>query len=245
MALLEIENVSKSFGYVKALDNVSFQIEKGEVVGLLGDNGAGKSTLIKIIAGYIRPDSGRIKFEGTPVHWKSAAESRQAGVGVVYQDLALVNVLPIWRNFFLGKEVNKGWRILKFLDISNMKATSKDALANLGIDIPPVETPVAFLSGGQRQMVAVGRGVYFGAKLLLLDEPTAAVSVKETEAILNYISQLSKSGISVVFVTHNVYHVFRVASRFIVLDHGRLKATFRKDDKLTPEDIINSIASPL
>jgi simple sugar transport system ATP-binding protein len=245
MALLEIEDVSKSFGYVKALDNVSFQIEKGEVVGLLGDNGAGKSTLIKIIAGYIQPDRGRIKFEGTPVLWKSAAESRQAGVGVVYQDFALVNVLPIWRNFFLGKEISKGWGILKFLDISKMKVTSKTSLINLGIDIPSVETPVAFLSGGQRQMVAVGRGVYFGAKLLLLDEPTASVSVKETEAILDYVSQLSKRGISIVFVTHNVYHVFRVASRFIVLDHGQLKATFRKDGKVSPEDIINSICSPL
>lgn len=244
MSLLEVHGIKKRFGAVEALKGVDFHVETGEVVGLLGDNGAGKSTLIKIIAGYYHQDEGQIFFDGKEVHFTTPRDSHAAGIEVVYQDLALVGLMPVWRNFFLGREVCRKIGPFRFLHKKKMKRISREGLRGLGIEIPSVDQAVAFLSGGQRQTVAVGRGVHFGAKLLILDEPTAAVSVRETEAILNLIEEVSKKGISVILVAHNIYHVYRVASRFVVLDHGEKVADVTKD-KVTPEDLIQIIAPPL
>lgn len=238
MALLEMKGIEKSFGAVKALKGVDFKIEEGEVVGLLGDNGAGKSTLVKIIAGYHHQDKGNIYWQGKELHCRTPAESRKVGIEVVYQDLALVNVLPVWRNFFLGREKTKKG-IFKFLDKKKMTAISWEALKGLGIEIPNVNAAVAFLSGGQRQTIAVGRGVYFGARLLVLDEPTAAVSLREVEAILKMIEEVSKKGISVIFIAHNIYHVHRVADRFVILEQGKKIADIKKSDGYSAEDVIN------
>ncbi|AKI97416.1 ATP-binding cassette domain-containing protein [Kosmotoga pacifica] len=244
MSLLEARGIKKSFGAVEALKGVDFRVEEGEVVGLLGDNGAGKSTLIKIIAGYYHHDEGQIFFDGKEVKFNTPRDSHEAGIEVVYQDLALVGLMPVWRNFFLGREICKKVGPIKVLDKSKMRKVSRQGLRGLGIEIPSVDQAVAFLSGGQRQTVAVGRGVHFGAKLLILDEPTAAVSVRETEAILSLIEEVSKRGISVVLVAHNIYHVYRVASRFVVLDHGEKVADVSRDE-VTAEDLIRIIAPPL
>ena len=245
MRLLEMKGIKKRFGAVKALKGVDFHVNEGEVVGLLGDNGAGKSTLVKIIAGYYHEDEGEIRFNNKPVHFKTPMESHQAGIEVVYQDLALVPLMSVWRNFFLGRELSQKIGFFNFQDKKKMRRISREALKGLGIDIPSVEQSVAFLSGGQRQTVAVGRGVYFGAKLLILDEPTAAVSLRETEAILNLIENVSKRGIAVVFIAHNIYHVYRVASRFVVLDHGKKIADVKKEEGYSAEDIMHIIAPPI
>ncbi len=245
MSLLEMKGIKKRFGAVEALKGVDFHVNEGEVVGLLGDNGAGKSTLVKIIAGYYHEDEGEIRFNSKPVHFKTPMESHQAGIEVVYQDLALVPLMSVWRNFFLGREVSRRVGTFNLLAKRKMRKISREALKGLGIDIPSVEQSVAFLSGGQRQTVAVGRGVYFGAKLLILDEPTAAVSLRETEAILNLIENVSQKGIAVIFIAHNIYHVYRVASRFAVLDHGKKIADVAKKDGYSAEDIMQIIAPPI
>ncbi|MCW1300588.1 MAG: ATP-binding cassette domain-containing protein [Candidatus Parvarchaeota archaeon] len=239
MSLLEMKGIKKNFGAVQALKGVDFQIEEGQVIGLLGDNGAGKSTLIKIIAGYYHQDDGVIKWEGKEIFCRTPAESRQMGIEVVYQDLALVNLLSVWRNFFLGREIETKKGIFKFLDKKKMIDISRKALQGLGIEIPNVNSAVAFLSGGQRQTIAVGRGVYFGAKLLVLDEPTAAVSLREVEAILQLIEEVSKRGIAVIFVAHNIYHVHRVAERFVILEQGIKVADVKKSDGYSAEDIMD------
>ncbi len=239
MCLLEMKGIEKSFGKVQALKGVDFKIDEGEVVGLLGDNGAGKSTLVKIIAGYYHEDKGTIMWQGKQVHFRTPAESRRNGIEVVYQDLALVNLLPVWRNFFLGREIQTKKGIFNFLDKKKMMDISKDALKGLGIEIPNVKSAVAFLSGGQRQTIAVGRGVYFGAKLLVLDEPTAAVSLREVEAILNLVEMVSKKGIAVIFIAHNIYHVHRVADRFVILERGAKIADISKRDGYKAEDVMD------
>ncbi len=245
MSLLEMKGIKKRFGAVEALKGVNFHVDEGEVVGLLGDNGAGKSTLVKIIAGYYHADEGEIRFNGKQINFKTPMDSHRAGIEVVYQDLALVPLMSVWRNFFLGREISRKVGIFKFLAKKKMREISREALKGLGIDIPSVEQSVAFLSGGQRQTVAVGRGVYFGAKLLILDEPTAAVSLRETEAILNLIERVSKSGIAVIFIAHNIYHVYRVSERFVVLDHGTKIADVKKSEGYTAEDIMQIIAPPI
>jgi len=241
--LLEVRNITKNFGAVRALDKVSLEVGEGEVVALLGDNGAGKSTLVKIIGGYHSPDSGEIIWKGEKVKFKSVKEAHDAGCEVVYQHLALVPLMSVWRNFFLGREIRKSIGPFEILDKQKMRIITKESLLDLGIKVPSIERPVSFLSGGQRQAIAVGRGVHFGARLLILDEPTAAVSVKETEAILQLIEDVSKRGIGVIFVSHNIYHAYRVANHFIILSLGKKMADIRKDDNVSAEDIIKIIAT--
>ena len=240
--LVEMKGIVKNFGKVQALKGVDFCVGEREVVGLLGDNGAGKSTLIKILVGYYQPDEGEIYFEGKKVNFKSPWDSRRLGIETVYQDLALVNLMPLWRNFFLGRELKKRVLGIEMLDVSRMKKLSLEYLKTVGINLRSANETVAFLSGGERQAVAIARALYFGAKLLILDEPTAALSVGETRRVLELISETKKKGISVIFITHNIYHVYEVADRLVILEKGEKIGDYRKEE-VTPEMVMDIIAS--
>ncbi len=240
--LVEMKKIVKNFGKVQALKGVDFHVKKGEVVGLLGDNGAGKSTLIKILVGYHQPDEGEIYFEGKKVKFRSPWDSRSMGIETVYQDLALVNLMPIWRNFFLGRELKKRIMGINFLDVLNMKKISIEYLKTIGIKLRSPNETVAFLSGGERQAVAIARALYFGAKLLILDEPTAALSVGETRKVLELIKETKRRGISVIFITHNIYHVYEVADRLVLLEKGKKIGDFQKQE-VTPEKVMEIIAA--
>ncbi len=240
--LVEMKGIVKNFGKVQALKGVDFSVGREEVVGLLGDNGAGKSTLIKILVGYYQPDEGEIYFEGKRVVFKSPWDSRRLGIETVYQDLALVNLMPVWRNFFLGRELKKKVAGIELLDVRKMKKLSMDYLKTVGIELRSPNETVAFLSGGERQAVAIARALYFGAKLLILDEPTAALSVGETRRVLELILETKRRGTSVVFITHNIYHVYEVADRLVILEKGEKIGDYRKDE-VTPEEVMDIIAS--
>ncbi len=241
-ALLYAKDIYKSFGPVAALKGVTMAVGRGEVVGLLGDNGAGKSTLAKILVGLYRPDKGEIYFEGRRVSFKSPRDARMHGIEIVYQDLALVEDLPIYRNLFLGREPR---RTLGMLDIEAMKRETERLLSEIGINVRRPDDVVRRLSGGERQAIAIARAVKFGAKLVILDEPTAALSVKETEFVLDYIGKLKGKGISVIFITHNIFHVYTVADRFVILEHGSKIADLEKACIGGPEVIIDIIAQRL
>jgi len=240
--LVEMRGIKKSFGRVQALKGVDFHVKRQEIVGLLGDNGAGKSTLIKILVGYHQPDEGEIYFEGKKVFFKSPWDSRKVGIETVYQDLALVNLMPIWRNFFLGREIIRKIGPVKVLDVRKMKKIAREVLKDVGIFIRSPDETVAFLSGGERQAVAIARAIHFGAKLLILDEPTAALSVGETRKVLEHILEAKKQGISVIFITHNIYHVYEVADRLVLLEKGEKIGDYDKKD-VTPEKVMDIIAA--
>jgi len=240
--LVEMRGIKKSFGRVQALKGVDFHVRKQEIVGLLGDNGAGKSTLIKILVGYHQPDEGEIYFEGKRVLFKSPWDSRKVGIETVYQDLALVNLMPIWRNFFLGREIIRRIGPVKILDVGKMKKIAREVLRDIGIFIRSADETVAFLSGGERQAVAIARAIHFGAKLLILDEPTASLSVGETRKVLEHILEAKKRGISVIFITHNIYHVYEVADRLVLLEKGEKIGDYDKKD-VTPEKVMDIIAA--
>ena len=242
--LVRMVNISKSFGHVQALQGVNFTVGHQEVVGLLGDNGAGKSTLIKILTGLYPPDEGEIYFEGHKVRFTSPHDARALGIETVYQDLALVPLMSIARNFFLGREPVKRIGPFRFLDQKTMNEVAHRMLAEIGIRIRSPHEEVATLSGGERQSIAIGRAIHFGVKLLILDEPTSALSVKETRKVLNYILEARDRGLSVIFITHNVYHVHPVADRFTILSHGRNLGDFRKGE-VTPEEISELIVGAL
>jgi len=215
--LVRMVNIHKWFGKVYALKGVDFTVNKAEVVGLVGDNGAGKSTLIKILSGVYKPDRGEIYFEGRRVSFASPADARRLGIETVYQDQALAPDLSILRNIFMGRELTTSFG---FLDLRKMMIESRKALETLGLRVrSPTET-VGILSGGERQGVAIARALYFKAKLVILDEPTAALSIKETQKVLDFVKRLKEEGISVIFITHNLYHVYEVADRFVVLFRG-------------------------
>lgn len=240
--LVRMVNISKSFGTVQALKNVDFEVDYQEVMGLVGDNGAGKSTLIKILTGVFPPDTGEIYFEGKKVEIRSPREARALGIETVYQDLALIPLMSISRNFFLGREPVVKFGPFKFLDKRKMDWTVREVLSEIGIRVRSPDEPVAVLSGGERQSVAIGRALHFGAKLLILDEPTSALSVRETHKVLDFILEAKDRGLSIIFITHNIYHVYSVADRFTILEHGRKVATFRKDE-VSAEEIIEIVRS--
>lgn len=240
--LVQMKGIKKSFGRVQALKGVDFEVGRNEIVGLLGDNGAGKSTLIKILVGYYRPDEGEIYFEGNSVNFKSPWESRQLGIETVYQDLALVNLMPLWRNFFLGREIVKKIGPFRFIERNKMRQISAEALKEIGIFVRNPDETVAFMSGGERQAVAIARAIHFGAKLLILDEPTAALSVGETRKVLEHILEAKRRGISVIFITHNIYHVYEVADRLVLLERGEKIGDYKKKD-ITPQHIMDVIAA--
>ena len=237
-AIITTQNLNKDFGAIKALNQINCQINVGEILGLVGDNGAGKSTLVKILAGVYPPTSGSILYNGNSVKFKDPNHSRSLGLEIVYQDLGLVDMMNIGRNFFLGKEPTK--TAFKFLDIKKMFVDSLKSISKLGIHLNDAEKNVGKLSGGERKSIAISRSLYFGVKLLMLDEPTAALSVKETETVLNVIKDLRDIGIGVVFITHNIQQAFNICDRFIVLSAGEIIMDEFKSN-LTINDIINSV----
>jgi len=242
--LLEARGITKAFGKVQALVSVDFHVGYQEVVGLVGDNGAGKSTLIKIITGVHPPDNGQLFFEGRPVHLASPREARALGIETVYQDLALVEQMSIARNFYLGNEPIQRFGPLWLLDGATMHRMTEQVLREIGITtLRSASQDVGVLSGGERQAIAIGRTMHFGAKLIILDEPTSALSVKETRKVLDYIGQAKRRGLSVIFITHNLYHVYPISDRIVVLDHGRKLGDFSRD-AVSIDDLVNLITLP-
>lgn len=227
--ILSVRNIRKNYGKIVALDNVDFDIYPGEVVGLVGDNGAGKSTLIKVISGAIQADSGQILVDGKEVHFQSPHDSRELGVETVYQDLALSPHLNVEENIFLGREIlKKGWtRIFGGLDKAAMLAEAKRNLDSLHVNIKSLKSPVAELSGGQRQAVAVARAAAWGKKLVILDEPTNHLGVEEVEMVLQLIRNVSSQGIPVIFISHTLPHVLEVTDRIEVMFLGRNVASLK------------------
>jgi simple sugar transport system ATP-binding protein len=228
--LVEMRDIHKSFGSIDVLKGIDFVVNRPEIIGLLGDNGAGKSTLIKILTGVHTPTRGQIYFEGRPVHINSPHDARDLGIETVYQDLALVPLISIARNFWLGQELTRKVGPLKVMDHEEMSNRARDALRDIGINIRSADEPVGSLSGGERQSIAIGRAVYFGKKLLILDEPTSALSVKQTGEVLKYTLAAKARGLSVIFITHNIAQVHEVADRFTIIRGGLKVGDFTKQD---------------
>lgn len=223
---LELRNVSKSFGEVQALQDINFHLGENEVVGLLGDNGAGKSTLIKIITGYHQPSTGEIFFNGNKVENLTVPKARDLGVETVYQERALAELQTLWRNIFLGREISNRWG---FMDVNQMKAeTHRLMTQSMGFTSAAVtpESKVATFSGGEKQGVAITRALYFDAEIIVLDEPTMGLSLKETEKLLKFVRDIKKAGKSAIFIDHNIYHVYSVADRVVVIDRGMVAGEF-------------------
>ena len=229
--LLELRNVSKSFGSFKVLHDVSIAVEAGRTLALVGDNGAGKSTLIKILSGVYVPDSGTVLFEGRQVAMRSPREARRLGIATVYQDLALIDTLSIARNFFLGAEIKRRIAGLRLLDMPAMREHTEHYLSTIGITrLRSPDEVVAVLSGGERQAIAIARAMYFGAKLLILDEPTSALSVRETRSVLDFVRHANERGIAAVVISHNIHHVMPIADSIVALHQGRVAAVFDRDE---------------
>jgi len=225
--MVKMINIHKWFGRVYALRGVDFNLKRGETLGLLGDNGAGKSTLIKILSGYHIADKGEIYFDGKKVMIRSPRDARKLGIETVYQEQALAPNLSISRNIFMGREPLKG---LGLLDKKVMDEESIQALQHLGLRLRSPDVPVITLSGGERQGVAIARAIHFKAKCVILDEPTVALSVKEVNEVLEFIHQIKREGISSIFITHNLYHVYDIAERFVVMARGRKMADVTKEE---------------
>jgi simple sugar transport system ATP-binding protein len=226
--LLEVDGISKYYGNVVALKDITTYVNAGEVTCVLGDNGAGKSTFIKILSGVHQPDEGRLVIDGAEVHFASPRDARAAGIATVYQDLAMVPLMSVWRNFFLGAEPTKGTRPLRRVDVAEAKRVVRTELHEMGIDIRDPDQPVGTLSGGERQSVAIARAVYFGARVLILDEPTSALGVKQAGVVLKYILQARDRGVAVIFITHNPHHAYPVGDRFVILNRGQSLGAFEK-----------------
>jgi simple sugar transport system ATP-binding protein len=239
--MLEVENVSRFFGSVIALKDISMSVHAGEVMCLLGDNGAGKSTLIKIFSGVYPPSEGRYLVEGKEVHFGSPREALAAGIATVYQDLAMIPLMGISRNFFLGREPTKGVGPFKRLDVAFADRVTHEEMRRMGIEIRDPSQPVGTLSGGERQSVAIARAVYFGAKVLILDEPTSALGVKEAAVVLRYVAQAKERELAVIFITHNVHHAYPIADRFTILNRGRSYGTFEKSE-VSREEVVTMMA---
>jgi simple sugar transport system ATP-binding protein len=235
VTLLEIQNISKTFGNVIALSEISTTVGAGQVTCVLGDNGAGKSTFIKTLAGVHRPDTGRLLLDDEPVTFDSPRDALAAGIATVYQDLAMVPLMAVWRNFFLGSEPMKGWGPLRRIDKRTAVDVTRREMASMGIDIRDPEQPVGTLSGGERQSVAIARAVHFGARLLILDEPTSALGVKQAGVVLRYIVQARDRGLGVIFITHNPHHAYPVGDRFLLLKRGRSLGDYAKSEITLPE----------
>jgi simple sugar transport system ATP-binding protein len=238
--ILEMKNITKSFGEVQALQDVNFAVERNEVVGLLGDNGAGKSTLIKIVTGYYHPDSGEVFFDGKRVEDLSVAEARQLGIETVYQERALADLQTLWRNIFMGRELATR---LGFLNVNGMKQeTEKLMVGSMGFTSSAVapDSVVRTFSGGEKQGVAIVRALYFEAELIILDEPTMGLSLSETRKLLNFVQDIKKAGKSAIFIDHNVFHVYSVSDRVVVLDRGMVAGEFMTED-ITLDELMNKM----
>lgn len=239
--LLDIQNITKAFGAVQALKGISFDIHRGEIIALVGDNGAGKSTLVKIISGLFPPTSGKLIFNNKEVHFRQPSDALSEGIETVYQHLALIEQLDVADNVYLGRETTSfGWigKVLGILNRNEMRAQTAHALADLHIKIPAPTMPVKSMSGGQRQAVAIGRAITWGRQLLILDEPTAALGVEETEQVLQMIEKLRASrSMSMLVISHNMQDVYRIADRIIVLRQGEHVANLHKSET-SPEEIV-------
>ena len=238
MAIIQLEDVTKSYGAFDALRGVNLEIDQGEVLCVLGDNGAGKSTLIKILSGLHQPTSGQMLLDGTPTTFSSPRDAINHGIATVYQNLAIVDSLSVWRNFFLGNEISG---MLGTLKQDEMRARCDDALRELGINIPDVDVEAGNLSGGQRQVLAIARAIHFGARVVILDEPTAALGVKQSGVVLRFVAAARNRGVAVVLVTHNPHHAYLVGDRFTILKLGRQELNAERAD-ITLEELTAQMA---
>lgn len=238
--LLALENIRKSYGAIEALKGVSFSINRGEVIALLGDNGAGKSTLVKIIAGGQEASSGRMLFEGKDYRARSPAEGKAAGIETVYQDLSLCTNVDVVANFFMGREITRKFLGIPILDEEAMEEAVSKAMANAGTNIPSLRTDVENLSGGQRQAIELNRFVHWGGKLVLLDEPFAALGVEQTRRGLETIRQVASQGIGVIIITHIMQQAFQVADRIVVIRQGVVAGDVKTEDT-NPDEVIRMI----
>jgi simple sugar transport system ATP-binding protein len=240
-SIIEVEEIGKTFGSVLALQGVTTTVKAGEVTCVLGDNGAGKSTFIKILAGAHAHTDGKFIVDGAERRFSSPREALDLGIATVYQDLAVVPLMSVWRNFFLGAEITKGFGPFRRLDIPAMKRIAKSELAAMGIDLRDVEQPIGTLSGGERQCVAIARAVYFGARVLILDEPTAALGVRQSGVVLKYVAAARDRGLGVIFITHNPHHAYPVGDRFMLLRRGRSMGNFPKVE-MTLDELVQMMA---
>ena len=239
--LVEMRDIEKHFGSVIALSGVSVTVNAGEVHCLLGDNGAGKSTFIKTMAGVHKPTRGQMLIDGKPVHFSGPRAALDAGIATVYQDLAMIPLMSVTRNFFMGREPVKGFWPFRHVDFDFCDRITREEMKRIGIDVRDPGQAVGTLSGGERQCVAISRAVYFGAKVLILDEPTSALGVRQTSMVLKYIDMVRKKGLGVVFITHNVRHAFAVGNRFTVLNRGKTLGTANRGE-ITAEELQNLMA---
>jgi simple sugar transport system ATP-binding protein len=239
--IVEMSDIAKHFGPVIALNGVSFDVRPGECHCLLGDNGAGKSTFIKTMSGVHKPTSGKIMFEGREMNFSSPRDSMEAGIATVYQDLAMIPLMSVTRNFWMGREPIKKLGPLKMIDFDKANSVTMQEMRKMGINLRSPDQAVGTLSGGERQTVAIARAVYFGAKVLILDEPTSALGVRQTANVLSTIDKVRKNGIGVVFITHNVRHALAVGDRFTVLNRGKTLGTAQRG-QITPEELQDMMA---
>jgi simple sugar transport system ATP-binding protein len=239
--IIEMRDIEKHFGSVIALNGVSFDVRRGECHCLLGDNGAGKSTFIKTMAGVHRPTRGEILFEGRKMAFDTPRDALEAGIATVYQDLAMIPLMSVTRNFWMGREPTRRVGPFRLLDFEKANSVTMEEMRRMGINLRSPEQAVGTLSGGERQTVAIARAVHFGAKVLILDEPTSALGVRQTANVLSTIDKVRKKGIGVVFITHNVRHAFAVGDRFTVLNRGRTLGTAQRG-QISPEELQDMMA---
>ena len=240
--IMELRDVSKSFGSTRALEDVSLRVWPGRILCLLGDNGAGKSTLIKVLSGFHRPSRGSVVFDGETVHFAGPREARKLGVATVHQDVGSIPLMSVGRNFFLGAEPTRGFGPFRTLDVATANRIALEQMRRFGITrVNDGDQLVGTMSGGERQVLAIGRAMYFGARVLILDEPTSALGVKEAAIVLRLMKQARAHGVGIVFITHNARHAMAVGDDFTVLIQGRVAAEFRRGEK-SREDVLNLMA---
>jgi simple sugar transport system ATP-binding protein len=240
-ALVQMTDVGKAYGAIRALRGINLTVNAGEVACVLGDNGAGKSTLIKIISGLHEPSEGVMRVDGRQVTFRSPREALDHGIATVYQDLAVVSLMEVWRNFFLGSELTASKVPLAPLKVKEMKEIADSELRKMGIVVKDINQPIGSLSGGQRQCVAIARAVYFGARVLILDEPTAALGVKQSGVVLKYTAAARDAGLGVVFITHNPHHAYLVGDHFVILKLGTAVLD-KKRSEVTLEELTSEMA---
>ncbi|APQ53144.1 Ribose import ATP-binding protein RbsA [Corynebacterium pseudotuberculosis] len=236
--IIELRDITKSYGAFDALRGVNLSVASGEVTCVLGDNGAGKSTLIKILSGLHKQSSGELLIDGQPVTFSGPREALDNGIATVHQNLAVVGQMSVWRNFFLGQELTGFWGRLRE---SEMRSIAQEQLKTMGIDLPDIDVEVESLSGGQRQVVAIARAVYFGARVIILDEPTAALGVKQSGMVLRFVAAARDKGLGVVLITHNPHHAYLVGDRFTILNLGNQILNASRD-QVTLEQLTQQMA---